>query len=287
MQEWTPPSIVGHTTLAADDARGGLDSIFKRLQLPVATCLPEHDWVLLETPRTTPESSLASLHDDARTAPPTLELRRPDGVMLSVDFTSGKAAHRINEAGRGIQPLARALGVPAYRKRHGVMPDIIDATGGLGQDAWALASLGCTVTIIERHPIIHALLDNALTRAFHHPAGAGIASRIRLFHGQAEVLLPELTAQAIYLDPMYPERSRGKAESRKGMQFLHELLGPPSEQADATLLAAALACAVARVAVKRPRGADTLHGTEQWAGQRTCMSTPNTRYDIYHLHADR
>jgi len=48
------------------------------------------------------------------------------------------------------QPLARALGRKARR--------VVDATAGLGQDSFLIASLGPTVLALERSPIIAALL---------------------------------------------------------------------------------------------------------------------------------
>lgn len=280
MTDWTPPLILGrdhcphgHMTSASTGA-----DAFERLNLPDADAGAEastaatsgNDWVLTRHPQTD-------------TTPPLLELIRPDGVKLSIDFSSGKARHRASEAGKGIQPLARALGLTAFRKRTGAMPRVIDATGGLGQDAWALATLGVDMTVIERHPIVHALLANALERAAAEPATRDTATRIRLLHGQAERLLPTLESDAIYLDPMYPERRRKKAGSRKGMQFLHALLGPPGDDGNETLLSAALNSGASRVAVKRPRGAELLAGSEHWQGQRTSVESPNTRYDVYHL----
>lgn len=273
MTDWTPPVIVtrrdGDAHLDAPDAQS-VDAL-QRLNLPRPAKPPENAWILA-----------LRVRDSAM--PAVLELIRPDGVKLCIDFSAGKALHRASEAGKGIQPLARALGLQAFRKRHGVMPRIVDATGGLGQDAWALATLGVQITIIERHPIVHALLANALSRAAAESATQGTALNVRLLHAQAETALPDLEADAIYLDPMYPERRRKKAGSRKGMQFLHALLGPPPDNANDTLLPAALSSGASRVVVKRPRGAPLLAGSEHWKGQRTHMESPNTRHDIYHIH---
>ncbi|ASJ72214.1 class I SAM-dependent methyltransferase [Granulosicoccus antarcticus] len=275
MNEWTPPILIGFRESACDPASSGMPvaNIFDALGIAVQDCLPSQSWALVQ--RRSAEPADAEQID-------TLELVRPDGVKLSIDFSSGKARHRAKEAGKGIQPLARALGAPGYRKKFGTLPSIIDATGGLGQDSWALASLGMPITMIERHPIVHALLANALARAIEHPDTCEIASRITLLAGTAEQLLPTATGQVIYLDPMYPERSRKKAGSRKGMQFLHALLGPAEAEAGARLLHAALQCPVDRVVVKRPRGAELLGDTGTWQGQRTEMESPNTRYDVYH-----
>ena len=189
--------------------------------------------------------------------------------------------------------MSKALGINPYYRANHQYPMIIDATGGLGQDAWALASIGCSVIIIERHPVVHALLQDGLLRAgnFSGLADSGstqyaqIANRIRLVYGDATQCLSELCKQhqphAIYLDPMYPER-RKKANSKKGMQFLHALLGPPGSDESPELLLCAVECAVARVAVKRPAGAPLLAGSDNVDTQQTAISTPNTRYDIYH-----
>lgn len=275
MSEWTPPTIIGFRVPGCDPRHSGLQvaDLFDALAIPRHGSQPDNAWVLVQRPDT---HALQASQTDM------LELIRPDGVTLSIDFNAGKARHRAGEAGKGIQPLARALGLPAYRKQFGQMPSVVDATGGLGQDSWALATLGVNITMIEQHPIVHALLANALARAAEHPATRDIARRISLLHGRAEVLLPSLTAQAIYLDPMYPERTRKRAGSRKGMQFLHALLGLPDGEANDRLLPVALQCPAGRVVVKRPRGAQLLGGAADWQGQRTEIVSPNTRYDVYH-----
>lgn len=213
----------------------------------------------------------------------TLALIRPDGVQLSISFTSGKARHRHNEAGHGARQLQRALGITPANRSESLQ--VIDGTGGLGQDAWALASLGCKVTVYESHAVVHALLRNALQRASRQPAYQDQAERIRLIHADASEVFASAPVprhvHAIYLDPMYPP-SRKSAMTKKGMQFLHTLTGPAQAERSRRLLLAALNTGVSRVVVKRPRGAPALEGTEQWTGQLTHSHNPNTRYDIYH-----
>jgi len=251
MDEWTPPTVIE----SAENRANG-DS--------------EQNWLLERT------GGLAH----SRTP---LSLVRPDGVALSIDFTAGKSRHRTTESGSGVQALTKALGVRPYFNACGHFPLVIDATGGLGQDAWALASTGCSIIIIERHPVVHALLADGLARARDDKDCSTIAERITLIQADANNALESLAANdahAVYLDPMYPER-RKKASSKKGMQFLHALLGPPVVD-DPVLLLTALASGVSRVAVKRPKGAPLLAGTDQFAGQRTVIESPNTRYDVYH-----
>ena len=56
--------------------------------------------------------------------------------------------------------IAKAVGIA-----QGVRPQVLDATAGLGKDAFVLASLGCQMTLIERQPLIAALLEDGLARA--------------------------------------------------------------------------------------------------------------------------
>jgi len=246
---------------------------------------PEHLRLLLVEPGMSASQSVPDNSWQLNLSGKHLGLTRPDGVSLCLDFTAGKARHRVNEAGQGAPVLNKALGVSVFRKKYGYLPTVVDATGGLGQDAWAISSLGCRIIVLERHPIIHALLANAIERALVDDSSHAIASRVTLLNTDATRWLSDqknsALAQVIYLDPMYPAR-KTKADSKKGMQFLHALLGPAETGESGQLLLSALAYQASRVVVKRPKGAATLPGTEQWTGQKTSIQSSNTRYDIYH-----
>ncbi len=56
--------------------------------------------------------------------------------------------------------MGKAVGVG---KRDGL--SVLDATAGLGRDAFVLADLGCKVQLCERNALIHTLLADGLTRA--------------------------------------------------------------------------------------------------------------------------
>lgn len=193
---------------------------------------------------------------------------------IYIDFVTGKSAHRRQYGGGRGQPLARALGL-----KRGERPTVIDATAGLGRDAFVLATLGCEITLIERSPIIAALLEDALRRAVDDESVVEIASRMQLIHGDAAQLLRTLQRpDMVYLDPMYPESGK-KAQVKKEMQLFRQLVGPDldSEQ----LLAVALSHALKRVVVKRPAKAPPVGGPRPSAS----VSSPNTRYDLYFTNA--
>ena len=191
---------------------------------------------------------------------------------LKIDFVSGASKHRRQFGGGRNQPLARAIGIS------GEAPTVIDATAGTGGDGWVLASLGCTVTWIERNATVHQQLAQALCAALAHPETTNIAARVTLVHADATDYILALTEEqlpdVIYMDPMYPHKAKSAA-SRGPMQALQKLLGPDTDSEH--LLAAALSKAKKRVAVKRPKSAEPVTGPSPSGA----VPSPNTRYDIY------
>ena len=191
---------------------------------------------------------------------------------LNIDFVGGASKHRRQFGGGRNQPLARAIGVS------GEAPYVIDATAGTGSDGWVLACLGCRMLWIERNVDVHRQLDTALAAAKANPETAEIAARVTLVHADSSDYINALSEadrpDVIYMDPMYPHKAKSAA-SRGSMQALQKLLGPDTDSEK--LLAAALAKAKKRVAVKRPRKADPVTGPKPSGA----VPSPNTRYDIY------
>lgn len=191
---------------------------------------------------------------------------------VRVDFVEGAVAHRRLFGGGAGQMIAKAVGV-----QPGVRPQVLDATAGLGRDAFVLASLGCAMTLIERQPLIAALLEDGLARARQSVEVAPIAAQMRLLQGNAIELLSAWTDEApqvIYLDPMFPHRDKS-ALVKKEMRLFRPLVG---DDLDApALLAAALALASHRVVVKRPRKAPCIEG----AKPSYVLEGKSSRYDIY------
>jgi 16S rRNA (guanine1516-N2)-methyltransferase len=191
-----------------------------------------------------------------------------------VDFVEGKVAHRRQFGGGKKQPLARAIGLSSK-----VTPNVIDATAGFGRDSFVLASLGCEVMMIERSPIMAALLKDGLERAAKKPQIADIIARMSVINADAIVQLKKVKpVQVIYLDPMYPEKKKAAAV-KKEMRLLQQLAGPDLDSV--SLLEVALKKAIKRVTVKRPKGAPPIDGQRV----NSEISSPNTRYDIYSLEA--
>jgi 16S rRNA (guanine1516-N2)-methyltransferase len=191
-----------------------------------------------------------------------------------VDFIAGAVAHRRRFGGGRGQTIAKAVGL-----KSGASPSVLDATGGLGRDAFVLASLGCRVTLVERSPVVAALLQDGLARAAaDEEIGAWVQERMVLRHADAlsymSVLREEAFPDVVYLDPMFPHR-RKSAQVKKEMRLLQQLLGG-DEDAD-RLLPAALRVAAKRVVVKRPDYAPCLAGVKPTMEVRS----KKHRYDVY------
>ncbi|HHC74017.1 MAG TPA: 16S rRNA methyltransferase [Thiothrix sp.] len=198
---------------------------------------------------------------------------------IGIDFTTGKYQHRRLQGGGKGQAIAKAVGLHKYPNLH-----VLDATAGLGRDAFVLASLGCTVTLVERHPMIYALLADAWQRLQQNAAQdlQAIAQRMQLRHQNAIDYLEQLRLasndqglpEVIYLDPMFPERKK-KAQVKKEMQCFHQLVG--QDQDSVLLLEKALQTAQRRIVVKRPRLAEPLADKLP----AFVITGKSTRYDVY------
>ena len=191
--------------------------------------------------------------------------------LLAID-TSSPAGRKLST------PFFKAMGV---RRGEPERPRVFDATAGLGEDAWLLASAGCRVTAVERNPVVLALLEDALARAADREPetakrltvrGSEALDALRALAQSPETDRPDVVA----LDPMFPLGRR--ATERKPMRVIRML-----EEAGAladdelALLTAARAAARRRVAVKRPSKAPPL------ADAKPDVVFPGkaVRYDVY------
>ncbi|AZG75074.1 16S rRNA methyltransferase [Shewanella livingstonensis] len=209
----------------------------------------------------------------------TLSLYKRDEPKLdgiNVDFVSGAVAHRRKFGGGRGQSIAKAVGL-----KQGVTPTVVDGTAGLGRDAFVLASLGCKVIMVERNPVVAALLEDGLRRAYEDAEiGQWMQERMSLFHGSSLDALANAAQSSateidvVYLDPMYPHREKS-ALVKKEMRVFQTLVGADLD-ADG-LLAPAIALATKRVVVKRPDYAEDLDGVKP----SMVLAQKKNRFDVY------
>ena len=201
-----------------------------------------------------------------------------DGTMeLRADFS--RMLPRLKQ-GR----LQQELLVKASRVKGVERPWAIDATAGFGEDSLLLAAVGFTVDLYEQDCVIAALLQDALERAANDPALAASVARMRLHAGEDSIAGLHRTAalieqgelaapDVVYLDPMFPERTKSAAVKKK-FQLLHHLEQPCADEE--TLVEAAFAVHPRKVVIKRPVKGPLLAGVKpsyQLAGKAV-------RYDV-------
>jgi len=154
---------------------------------------------------------------------------------------------------------------------------ILDAMAGLGKDAWLLANAGASVHLLERAPVVFALLEDAFER---RRSLSSIATsplqRMQLQHADFLTVASAMPQfDVVYLDPMFPPSNKN-ARAKKDMFLLQALLGEDACN-EAVMLAAARKLARNRVVVKRAKLSPHL------AGQRPDIEYKGSsnRFDVY------
>jgi 16S rRNA (guanine1516-N2)-methyltransferase len=192
---------------------------------------------------------------------------------LRVDFVNGAVGHRLRFGGGRGQALAKAMGL-----RAGKIPKIVDATAGLGRDSFLLASLGAQVTMIERSKKMYTLLAQGMDRASQEGSDfQQIIGRMNLLYGDAKELLPELSADAVLIDPMHPPR-KNSALVKLELRQVRQIVGADDDAAD--LIKVALGSAKKRVVLKWPAKADPIKGIHACSHQ---IIGKSVRYDVFML----
>ena len=186
-----------------------------------------------------------------------------------VDFLKGTLAYRRLFGGGRSQLIARAVGLKSHTN-----PTVLDLTAGLGRDAFVLANMSCNVTMLERHPVIAALLKDGLERA--QTAKWFQALKLKLIETDAQRYLSTLdkSFDIIYLDPMYPVGKKSTLV-KKEMRLLRDVIG--TDEDTLKLLNLSLKKAKHRVVVKRPRLAPSLVGPTP----NTTYTGKSSRFDVY------
>lgn len=175
------------------------------------------------------------------------------GRELRADFT--RLLPRIRPDNLNREFLVRA----ARLKSAGDLPLAVDATAGLGEDAFLLAAAGFRVRLYEYDPVIAALLEDGLRRAAEVPELQQIVARMELIAGDSVAALYHLPERpdVVLLDPMFPARKKS-ALVKKKFQLLQKLELPCADEKE--LLEAAIAAGPKKIVIKRPLKGPVLAG---------------------------
>lgn len=169
------------------------------------------------------------------------------------------------------QNLIKALGLKKHPK-----PRVLDAMAGLGKDAFLMASAGCSVQMLEKSLIVHAMLEDGLERL---SVGMGATPRFSLAVRCTDFLSCDYIKgdfEIVYLDPMYSLVGR-KSRAKKDMDRLHDLVGIGNQEQEQSQLEKACGIAERRVIIKRPKNAPDFAAKKPDISYRGSSS----RFDVY------
>jgi 16S rRNA (guanine1516-N2)-methyltransferase len=192
--------------------------------------------------------------------PDKLTLKTSKFSLLFADFT--KATWQKRKAEGKKQGLIRAC-----KPKPGLK--IIDATAGWGRDAALLGAFGAQVLMLERNPIMAALLREALHRKDDDLDLSLIETDACSYLSS---LRPEDYPDVVYIDPMHPERQKS-ALVKKELQVLQELIGPDLDAR--SLIECALAHVRGKVVVKWPQKQEPL------LKPHSSIEGKTVRFDVY------
>ncbi len=185
--------------------------------------------------------------------------------VISFDWLNEYSYHKKKQYRISKEPLAKSLKIKGGGERH-----IADLTCGTGKDAMLLLSFGAKVTLFERNPIVYLLAFDALRRLENE--------NVTLFFGSIQ---QDMMSQfdALYYDPMYPEKKKKSAKARKEMEVFKEVVGADEDHIE---FLKNLIESHAHVVIKRPMNKGPLFSSQ------ISYSGKTTRYDLYlnHLYKD-
>ena len=207
----------------------------------------------------------------------------PQGIQLylpsiakkkfQVDFSSQQIKSRLSKAGKKNELIIRACSIKKESSTN-----VLDATAGFGRDAFVLASAGFNLFLVERHPVIYALLQDGITR-LENPI---LQERLSLIHENSEDFLRSiqdnpLGIDVIYLDPMFAITRNAKV--KKEMQILQEILDDDEAKTGNLLPLALDTKNIKRVVVKRFIHAPALNDIKP----NFSLMGKHSRFDVYTL----
>lgn len=190
---------------------------------------------------------------------------------FSVDFSGSKIVKRM----RNYQHEALIRAVRIKQERY----TICDATAGFGEDGMILSQLSQPLTMLEKNPVIAALLLNGLLRYFkipdRRPTSINDLNRNLTFTFDDSIEhLQSHQYDVVYLDPMF--KGGYKGQIKKKAQVLNQLAKDFDDEA---LLNVALSAANHKVVVKRAAKANFLLKKPHYS-----IKAGVVRFDVYSNH---
>ena len=155
---------------------------------------------------------------------------------------------------------------------------VLDLSGGFGADSLLMSLQGYQVTVVERLPLMAALIEDAFERLsqqswlgrdnWHCPIVINRDAADFIVESSSELF------DCVYFDPMFPDKKKRSAASNKYMQFLQAFAG--SDQDSALVAQQVMDYGFNRLVVKRPAYARPL--IEPMSTQ---FSSKLVHFDVY------
>lgn len=188
-----------------------------------------------------------------------------DGTLnyLGINFDEDPLNYERKSQGKA-ELLFKALG--------GKTKSVLDLSCGLAMDAVFLAKQGYKVEAVERNPMVYFLLEQAL-KASSDPR----IKLLKIHFSEASHFIKTNISRlkdfdAIYFDPMYPEK-RKSAKSRQELELFKVLVGKDDDAMEVFKLVKELGT---RLIVKRP-----IHGDFLATDVKAQFVGKTVRYDVY------
>lgn len=198
------------------------------------------------------------------------DLAHPEWAPVVIDFVHQWQKLKDQQVSRRKDLLSKAVGCAKNKEVH-----ILDATAGLGKDSLKLLYFGAQITALEKNPLVFKLLEDAQKRAINQDAfpelTSALESKFTLYQADHRSWWKntDQSFNCIYLDPMYPERTK-KALPQKAMQVLHQMLGA---EKNVPLLVEQALVQCGRVVLKRPpqRVSEGMVPVHRYQGKSVCF----------------
>ncbi len=152
--------------------------------------------------------------------PEHLELRQRDEPNLAASLLILLAERWRTDANSAVVAVRR------WRKRWALKAIICRMWWTLPQ-GWGAMPLcwlrvGCRVRMLERNPVVAALLDDGLARGYADvEIGGWLQERLQLIHASSLTALTDITPrpQVVYLDPMFPHKQKSALVKKRCASF--------------------------------------------------------------------
>ena len=207
---------------------------------------------------------------------------------LFCNFDDSTLQNRMEIQSSSKSPLLKALSISPNNNEKGEDLFVFDATPGLGEDSFLMASFSKKVLLVERSPFIHILLEDGLQRAkeSNKYLTRNNSEKMILHNDPCDSITilnqyleyhVSCRPHVVYLDPMHEEKfAKSSALPPLKIQLARKIVGIGHESDSNALFEIAKQVASQRVVFKKPVSAPVdSKATFSISGGRA------VRYDVY------